>query len=107
LEAVLKQGRENKQTYYNERIESLDGSGLDVLAELLQQTPVPNRLNLRRKALLRKLVETGRMSQEAAEQFFDSALHKGILSNAGTRTRLHYDVPIPSMKAFLVKEFGL
>jgi len=107
LEAILKQGRENKTTYHNERIEYLDISGVRVLAALLQQAPISGSLNLEQPSLTRKLVETGGMSQQAAEQFFNSALHKGILSNAGTRTRLHYDVPIPSMKAFLVEEFGV
>jgi len=106
LEAILKEGREEKYIYYNSRIKALDGSGLDVLADLLQQAPVSSSLNLRRKTLLKKLVETGPMPQEAAERFFDSALHRGVLSNAGTKTSLHYDVPIPSMKAFLVEGFG-
>jgi len=106
LEAVLKEGREEKHFYYNSRIESLNGSGLDVLADLLLQASVSSNLNLRRKTLLKKLVETGAMSQEAAERFFKGALHKGVLSNAGTKTALHYDVPIQSMKAFLVEGFG-
>jgi len=106
LEAALKKGRAAKHIYYNSRIKTLDGSGLDVLADLLQQAPVASGLNLRRKTLLKKLVETGPMSQEAAERFFNGALHKGVISNAGTKTSLHYDVPIPSMKAFLVEGFG-
>jgi len=106
LKAVLKQGGENKCAYYKDRIDSLDGSGLDVLADRLRQAPFSSSLNLRRKTLLRKLGETGPMSQEEAEQFFENALHKGVLSNAGTRTPLHYDIPILSMKAFLVEEFG-
>jgi len=106
LEATLKKGRAQKRIYYNSRIQALDGSGLDALADLLQQAPVSSSLNLRRKTLLKNLIETGPMSQEAAERFFDSALHRGVLSNAGTKTGLHYDVPIPSMKVFLVEGFG-
>jgi len=106
LEMVLERGRNKKRTYYNSRIKALDGSGLDVLADLLQQTPVSSSLNLRRKFLIKKLVETGPMSQEAATRFFDGALHTGVISNASTKTSLHYDVPIPSMKAFLVEGFG-
>jgi len=107
LEAVMNEGREEKRFYYNCRIESLSGSGLDVLADLLLQASVSGNLNLRRKTLLKKLIETGSMPQEAAERFFRGALHKGVLSNAGTKSALHYDVPIPSMKAFLVERFGL
>jgi len=106
LESILKEGRVEKRIYYNSRIKTLDGSGLDVLADLLQQAPVSSSLNLRRKTLLQNLVETGPMSQEAAERFFNGALHKGVISNAGTKTSLHYDVPISSMKAFLVEGFG-
>jgi len=106
LEAILKEGRAEKRIYCNGRIQALDGSGLDVLADLLQKAPVSSSLNLRRKTLLKNLVETGPMSQEAAERFFDSALHRGVLPNAGTKTTLHYDVPIPSMKAFLMEGFG-
>jgi len=106
LEAILKEGRTEKLVYYNSRIKTLDGSGLDVIADLLQQAPVSSSLNLRRKTLIKNLVETGPMSQEAAEKFFSGALNKGILSNADTKTSLHYDVPIPSMKAFLVEGFG-
>jgi len=107
LEAILKEGRVDNRTYYHGRIKTLDGSSLDVLADLLQQTPVSNSLNLRRKTLLKNLVETGPMSQEAAERFFDAALHKGVLSNATTKSPLHYDVPIPSMKAYLLEICGL
>jgi len=46
LEAVLKQGRENKHTYYNERIEYLNISGVRVLVTLLQQVPISGSLNL-------------------------------------------------------------
>jgi len=106
LEAVLNEGRAEKRIYYNSRIKTLDGSGLDVLADLLQQVPVSSSLNLRRKTLIKNSVKTGPMSQEAAERFFNGALHKGVISNAGTKTSLHYDVPIRSMKAFLVEGFG-
>jgi len=46
------------------------------------------------------------MTREAATQFFEEALHKGVLSNAGTRSSLHYDIPIPSMKTFLMEVSG-
>jgi len=107
LEAVLKEGRADKRIYYRSRIKTLDGSGLDVLAGLLQQIPVSSSLNLRRKTLIKNLVETGPMSQEAAERFFSGALHKGVISNATTKSPLHYDVPIPSMKAYLLEICGL
>jgi len=107
LKAVLQEGREEKRFYYHNRLSSLNDSGAKVLATLLQQAPASSGLNLMRTALLKKLAKKGPMSQEAAEEFFNSALHKGVLSNAGTKTPFHYDIPIPSMKAFLLESFGL
>jgi len=102
----MNEGREEKRFYYNCRIELLDFSGLEVLATTLQQAPISGSLDLAQPTLIRKLVEKGSMSRKAAEQFFKDVLHKGVLSNAGTKSALHYDVPILSMKAFLVEKFG-
>jgi len=77
----LKEEREKKRFCYSNRIESLNGSDLDVLAVLLQAS-VSDNLNLRRNILPRKLIATGIMSQEAASRFFKGVLRKGVLSSA-------------------------
>jgi len=107
LEAVLKEGRAEKRAYYHSRLAPLNDSGAKVLATLLQQARASSGLNMMRTTLLKKLVKKGPMSQEAAERFFDTALHGGVLANAGTKTPYHYDIPIPSMKAFLLEIFEL
>jgi len=107
LEAVLKQGRGGKRVYYEKRLEYLNYSGAKVLATLLQRVSISDSLNLLQTTLVDKLVETGSMSQKDAERVFNYALNKGVLSNAGTETPFHYDIPIPSMKAYLLEIFGL
>jgi len=107
LETTLKKGRVQKRTYYHSRLAPLNNSGAKVLATLLRQAPASSGLNMMRTPLLKKLVKKGPMSQEAAEHFFDAALHRDVLSNAGTKTPFHYDIPIPSMKTFLLEIFEL
>jgi len=48
-----------------------------------------------------------KLSEEEAQQLFESFLYKGILSNAGTGSPRRYDVPIPSMKQYIFEEAQL
>jgi len=106
LAAAIEQGRKNKRLYYRSLLESLDNSGVEVLAAVLQQIPDPDNMNLFKTHIVKRLVKVGSMSQEAATQFFDSAFQKGILSNGEARSPLHYNLAIPSMNTHLLEVFG-
>jgi len=104
LDWVLQEGRAGKNDYYWDRSGFLSSREVRVFAHTVQDTSRSGSID--REDFLERLMDRGPMSEEKAFRLFQELLHKGVLSPV-RRSFGAYEIPIPSMKDFLLKEAGL
>jgi len=102
LDAVLKRGREKKRIYYDARCHFLSVRDIDstkALVHAVRDTQYSR--GVQRDRLLKRMRKAGNLSKKQAKKLFGEALDYGVLSNAGTASFLHYDIPIPPLRDYL------
>ena len=98
LAHVLEQGRQGREDYYKARTHTFDNSELTTLVSALPAVGGGDRAT--KESIMKSLAAT--YPRQEAERLFNHAVHKGVLSKEWK----HYSVPIPSMHAWLEREYG-
>jgi len=105
LEAILQCGRTGKNNYYWDRSSFLKEKEGKALAYAVQDTLRSGSIGEER--LIERLMYRGSMSEEQASSLFQELLHKGVLSRVRGGDFGAYEIPILSMKDYLLKKAGL
>ena len=96
--SVLSQARQEREDYYEDRVEVFEVSDVTILANLLCQKGEGELLTYDEVV---DAYSADRSPEEAQEMFY-RLLHKGVLA----RCPRDYDVPIPYMRSWLMREFA-
>ena len=98
LNVVLEAGREERATYYEERVRGFHREQLNCIARSIANVPPGSSVDY--SVIMSSLMQEYR--PDKAENLFHKALKKGILDERENR----YVVPIPSMHDWLVSNFA-
>lgn len=99
LAYTLAKGREGKIEYYRARTNDVSEATCVTLASLLSSLSADSELDERAITEALKVGQT----LENAKTEFDTLLHKGMIAKTPNGK---YTVPIPSMRDWLIKQFG-
>ena len=97
---VLAEARKNRESYYGGRTSELDEVAIEVFANYLA-TLGPDQ-SLKKASVVAAL--RAHMPDSKAEVVFDDLLQKGVLARR-PHPQTGYNVPIPSMHRWLVKQY--
>ncbi len=99
LRIVLEKGAEFRLQYYRQRARGIDKRKRQVLAKTFSNSPLGETMEIDD---IKSSFEQ-EYSKEEADNLFDKALKKGIIDE---RDDGDYGIPIPSMQAWLIEEYG-
>ncbi len=99
LNVVMRRGRRDQEEYYHGRAHDISWGQREILAYIFAK--IPEGGSVRRRTIVSALSEE--YPHEVAEATFKRALHQGILDQKKNGA---YGVPIPSMRQWLVDEYG-
>ncbi|MCY4162306.1 MAG: ATP-binding protein [Flavobacteriaceae bacterium] len=99
LKIVLEKGLSKKNKYYHQRTHGIDSEEKKMIVDLLNS--VDENVGLGRNRIITYFQKT--LSLEKSELFFEKLFRKGVLH---LNQKSNYEIPIPSMKTWLVENYG-